>query len=342
MKRLLLLIWILCLIYPTCAQTVEQLNIDVRADGFARVTEKLIFSGQGEHATLELLNNVKEVTVEDELGGLRFNHTNNFLKIFFRDYQETNDSDNIQISYGTHHMTKRVNENWIIEERFHTSGRKTIVKIGFAKGSRIMSINPQNLLRSYVKDGIWIYPQEDEIDFSIAYQYDIGDISTTTSTIPMNNGISLEDPPDDQNVLYGIIIGILFFVILFGVYTLYRQRLLGNRKGTNISIDISDEVVAKPEIIDGNVIYDIKGGSSGLRTVKESILKMLNENELMIIRLLEESTEDEITQAFIQKTTGIPKSSLSDILKHIEKRKIIERRVEGRVKWIKLRTWVFT
>jgi uncharacterized membrane protein len=51
--------------------------------------------------------------------------------------------------------------------------------------------------------------------------------------------------------------------------------------------------------------------------------------------------EDEITQAYIYKTTGIPKSSLSDTIKRLEKRNIVDRRKDGRINWIKIKDWVF-
>ncbi len=74
--------------------------------------------------------------------------------------------------------------------------------------------------------------------------------------------------------------------------------------------------------------------------VKDSIKNMLDENERKIVEILEDSN-DEITQAYIYKSTGIPKSSLSEIMNRLERRNIIERRKDGRIKWIKLKEWVF-
>jgi len=79
---------------------------------------------------------------------------------------------------------------------------------------------------------------------------------------------------------------------------------------------------------------------AGKRAVKESILNVLDESEKAVVELLINS-EDEITQAFIYKSTGIPKSSLSDTIKRLEKRNIIERKKEGRTNWLKLKEWVF-
>lgn len=76
--------------------------------------------------------------------------------------------------------------------------------------------------------------------------------------------------------------------------------------------------------------------ASGPRKLKESIRNVLDEAELKVVDMLLKFDE-EITQAYIYKTTGIPKSSLSDIIKRLEKRNIIERKREGRINWIKLK-----
>ena len=79
--------------------------------------------------------------------------------------------------------------------------------------------------------------------------------------------------------------------------------------------------------------------SSGTK-VKESIKNVLDENERQVVEILEKAA-DEITQAYVYKSTGIPKSSLSDVIKRLERRKIIERKKEGRTNWLKLKDWVF-
>lgn len=77
----------------------------------------------------------------------------------------------------------------------------------------------------------------------------------------------------------------------------------------------------------------------GMR-INPSVLKMLDKTEKEIIKLLAQS-EEEITQAYIYKTLGIPKSSLSDIIRRLEQRDLIKKKKEGRVNWINLREWVF-
>ena len=63
--------------------------------------------------------------------------------------------------------------------------------------------------------------------------------------------------------------------------------------------------------------------------------------ELPLLPPLLEKSDDEITQAYIYKTTGIPKATLSEIMGRLERRNIIKRRKEGRIKWIRLKQWIF-
>jgi uncharacterized membrane protein len=75
--------------------------------------------------------------------------------------------------------------------------------------------------------------------------------------------------------------------------------------------------------------------------INSSVMKMLDTAEKEVIKMLEASPEEEITQAYIYKTLEIPKSSLSDTIKRLEQRDLIEKKKEGRINWIKLKKWVF-
>lgn len=72
--------------------------------------------------------------------------------------------------------------------------------------------------------------------------------------------------------------------------------------------------------------------------INPSIMKLMDENEKKIINILKDG---ETTQANIYKITQIPKATLSDLMRKLEERNLIERRAEGRVKWVKLKDWVF-
>ena len=113
----------------------------------------------------------------------------------------------------------------------------------------------------------------------------------------------------------------------------------------NVSHDVTGEPGADDyamEEIHEKRVMDVSVGKTdvGKRTVKDSILNVLDESEKSVIDLMIKS-EDEITQAYVYKCTGMPKSSLSDTIKRLEKRNIIERKKEGRTNWLKLKEWVF-
>ena len=341
MKRIFIVLIFLFYTTAVSANSIEQIKLDVRADGYTKVTQIMEFIDEGEYTLLKIPNNPKEISVKDSRGELEYTITKiddeDNLKIYFRQFIESDQKEKITIKYGSHLLSRKDEENWKLKNNFETTGRKTIVKITFANGVKILYLNPQNLLRSYVENGIWIYPQDDELNFEITYRYDTS-IMTTTTLIQDNQENESEMPYGNSGLILALVIALTTTLI----YILHKNRLFGILKKSDISVDIANSVIANSQLTDEGVTYQIESKKTGPKNVKESILNLLNENELRIVRLLEQSSEDELTQANIQKTTGIPKSSLSDILKHIEKRKIIDRRVEGRVKWIKLRKWVLT
>ncbi|MFZ2456719.1 MAG: hypothetical protein WAX07_09610 [Candidatus Altiarchaeia archaeon] len=120
----------------------------------------------------------------------------------------------------------------------------------------------------------------------------------------------------------------------------------GNGIIYNVSHDSAPESESgdyvKEDVHNEKRVVDFSVGKTvaGKRALKESILNVLDESERSVVELLLKA-EDEITQAFVYKSTGMPKSSLSDTIKRLEKRNIIERKKEGRTNWLKLKEWVF-
>jgi DNA-binding transcriptional ArsR family regulator len=120
----------------------------------------------------------------------------------------------------------------------------------------------------------------------------------------------------------------------------------GNGLVYNVNHDVAGESKAADYAIVADYkekqVKDVSVGGSAVKSkgVKESILNVLDESERIVVNMLEKA-EDEITQAYVYKSTGIPKSSLSDTIKRLEKRNIIEIKKEGRTNWLKLKEWVF-
>ncbi len=87
------------------------------------------------------------------------------------------------------------------------------------------------------------------------------------------------------------------------------------------------------------IAWEKTGGKEGSRAINPSIMKLMDKNETRIMEILLETGET--TQANIYKITQIPKATLSDLMRKLENRNLIERRAEGRVKWVKIKDWVF-
>jgi uncharacterized membrane protein len=256
----------------------------------------------------------------------------------------------------------------------------TIVKLYTPKKTQITKINlKEDINFSPIGDSeIWFYPQKKE--FNLNFDYVLGSsegpiitrpgATTTllsTTTIP-NGGVDFR--------AYFMPWAVLFLMVL--LFFLYRLKsktgkaeenpaggeLIGDSSppgtltkdadvsepaGNGAVYNVSHDVTGEPgvddyvtEEIHEKRVIDVSVGktASGKRTVKESILNVLDESEKSVINLLIKS-EDETTQAYVYKCTGMPKSSLSDTIKRLEKRNIIERKKEGRTNWLKLKEWVF-
>jgi len=157
------------------------------------------------------------------------------------------------------------------------------------------------LLFSPMENGLILYPGTEVFDFSIEYELS-------------------DNKPDVFELSDFMLIGLVVLVFIVLALFYWVRGVQHKTKAVDDSIVVVDD-------------------SSGPR-VMDSIKNTLDENEGKIIRMLEES-DDEITQAYIYKSTGIPKSTLSEIISRLEKRNIVERRRDGRTNWLKIQKWVF-
>jgi LPXTG-motif cell wall-anchored protein len=256
----------------------------------------------------------------------------------------------------------------------------TIIKLYTPKKTQITKINlKEDINFSPIGDSeIWFYPQKKE--FNLNFDYVLGSkdgpiitrpvVTTTTlstTTIP-NTGVDFRAYFIPWAVL-------LLMVLLFFLYRLKsktgnpekapsegpetdstpREVLIDNKDpvpsgaATDGAIyNVSHDVTGEPgpdDYVNGEIsekqVIDVSVGKTAARkrTIKESILNVLDESEKSVVNLLI-NAEDEITQAYVYKSTGMPKSSLSDTIKRLEKRNIIKRKKEGRTNWLKLQDWV--
>jgi uncharacterized membrane protein len=333
------------LAHATSADSVMDISLRVDGNGFATVEEHYIFESEGDYGMVPQPMNADNLEVYDKAGNLSYEPVDigdmKAIKVNFRRRLEPKRTYEVWLRYGTHYLTTKDADTWTLSMYTATTPHKTILKVAYPEGAKIVTLQPQGILRTYVDEGVWLYPDTSELNFTSTYQHSgVKYIVTTTTTVPESQILPFQF---NVRLFYGVVLGIVVLILTAIVYTLYKNRLLlrGGGRG-HVVINAADDIVGGQKVVEGKVSYNIDANAAprGSRAVKDSIMKMLDENELGIVRLLENSDEDEVTQAYIYKTTGIPKSSLSDILKHMEKRNVIERRSEGRVKWIKLKKWV--
>lgn len=303
---------------------ITEISMNITREGFVSVEESVVVSLNETQASILLLQNIQDLTILDSSGNtLQYDSeifdNKRLVTFYLREPQK--DQSEIRISYGTQHLTSKIANVWRIEFCSTATPRYTIVKINFPGNTRITSLEPNDLFWTPFADSLWLYPQLSNFCFNSTYRYGNGDnliipkpSTTTTTTLP-------SEPLPTDNTPYITVILLVFVVALLSF--IYKKK----------SKKVTIEQESRQEVKDTNP-------EKKERRVNPSIINMLNENEKKIVDMLEKHDE-EITQAYIYKTTGIPKASLSDIMKKLEQRNIIYRKKDGRIKWITLKEWVF-
>ncbi len=255
----------------------------------------------------------------------------------------------------------------------------TIVKLFTPKKTQITKINfSEDIIFSPIGDSeIWFYPQKNE--FHLGFEYTLGSSGGSiitrpgTTTTTLNSSATLPISGVDFRAYFlpwAVLLLLMLFFLLYRLKTRTAKRKKtaahdvlkdsgfagalakdtvsepsGNGLVYNVNHDLAgvskaadyvNEDYAEKKVKDVSMV----GASVKSKGVKESILNVLDESERIVVGMLEKA-EDEITQAYVYKTTGIPKSSLSDTIKRLEKRNILEIKKEGRTNWLKLKEWVF-
>lgn len=226
------------------------------------------------------------------------------------------------IEYISQRMTSKSEGVWKLEFSTPVTASRSIIKIGFPRNSTILNWTPYRF--SPAPDILYIYPDTFYVNFTATYQFKGG-------------GVGSEDDKNSNNLYaYALAFAAFMVVLVYVLLKVLRRKHPETIPAQQPQAEASNEVSA-PE---ASVQED--SGQEGVngRELKESVSKMLEENELKVVDVLR-GFEEEITQAQVYHTTGIPKASLSDIMNRLERRNIVERTREGRVKWVKLKKWVY-
>jgi len=333
MKRLIrhrtgILALILLLIIPTAVAQqgnsslefgiyrINSIDIVLRNNGVVEVEEELVVD---KPEVIILLPETMDLKISDSNGELEYtsNVVNNNQIVGFKPKSHFPSSDGkVWIHYVSNHLTHKSGSVWTLRFSSLATSAHTEVKLIFPRGAKILDLRsdapryPANL-----SSPLSMYPQDNQFSFDCDYEVE-----------------EMEGDSIPVELIVIVIVIIMAAISLVVMVSKGRKKDEGTgtkEQKTAPPKDEKEEQEAPPEATEG------KGG------IKESVLNMLDEREKEIIRVIEGSGEEEITQAYIYKTTGIPKATLSDIMKRLESRNIIESTPEGRTKWIKLKKWVF-
>ena len=295
---------------------VNSIDIELKGNGIVDVTQELVVDKPEARI---LLPKTSELEILDSRGKLEYEsdliYDEQVVTFNPRSYFPESDGK-VWISYTSDHLTHKSGSVWTLMFSSLATSAHTEVEVIFPPGTKILDLRsdapryPANL-----SSPLSMYPQDSQ--FSVDCDYEVEE--TEGGSIPV------------ELIIIAIVI-IMAAISLVVMVSKGRKKDEGTKTKEQKAAtpeDEKEEQEAPPEATEG------KGG------IKESVLNMLDEREKEIIGVIEGSGEDEITQAYIYKTTGIPKASLSDIIKRLESRNIIESTPEGRTKWIKLKKWVF-
>ncbi|MBN2013771.1 MAG: winged helix-turn-helix transcriptional regulator [Candidatus Altiarchaeota archaeon] len=307
---------------------INYINLLVYENGFVDVEVGLEVNNT--IAGILTLGDIRDVVIKDSRGNtLQYDVDPAGGRQLLTFYLRTTDDRNIRLQYKTLDLTSKKGSIWSFNFSTTSTPGQTIVNVRFPEGTDVLSLRPKDILRSSknLTAEMSLYPQTTY--FSFEYDYRIN-----------QRGVVGQD-----NIFYFLAVIALFLLVF--VYSVFRRRRKGVSKERT-----EDGVVGEG----GDVIEVPEGGHEGMevshiedvtlvegaqsRKIKSSVINMLEENERKVLGVIEQA-DDEITQAYIYKTTGIPKATLSDLMKRLEKRNIIERRKEGRTNWIKIQKWVF-
>ncbi len=296
---------------------VNSINIEIKENGVANVREELVVDRPNAKI---LLPKTSKLDISDSSGKLE--HKSDSLPdgqmITFNPRSYFPESDGrLWIVYTSNHLTHKSGSIWTLSFSSLATPAHTVVGLIFPPGAKILNLKPDiPRYPANLSNPLSMYPQDAQFSFDCDYEV---------------NEMESDGIPTGLILVAGGIIIIIFILIILIVVVVSKRGRSGEKiedQGTQSGGEIGTHDTP-PEATED------KG------EIKESVLNMLNERETEIVRVITGSGEKEITQAYIYKTTGIPKATLSDTIKRLESRNILESTPEGRTKWIKLKKWVF-
>lgn len=322
MRKIILILGILILLQFAASQAeiekgiekVNKIDITIETNGIVNIQEELSLSEAS--AIILIPRPVENLLIYDSKGNSLGHELSSFEDSqLLRIYLKSQNEKDVRISYSTQALTRKNASLWTINFYSLTTPGKTIIQVSFPKNSNVTSFRTKDVVYLYppnLKSPIFLYPQEEKTKIEFDYRI-----------IPEKEEAFMET---------ALIVLIIFILLLVLSLFIYREKIK--------SILFREETKEKGKKEGENEIETKKESEKKKRQIKPSVLNMLDENEKRVVLMLQDY-EIEITQAYIYKTLEIPKASLSNIIKRLEGRNLIEKRKDGRINWIKLKDWLF-
>ncbi len=317
---------VVCMLLSALASAdyVSYIHVSIDNTGKVNVKETIALSDEEPpRESIRIPGDAQKLAVYDSLGPLAYTAAQDEFKgLQLTLSQQLRRQEERYVEYTTQQFTSKNEGVWKLDFSLSATAFRTIIKIGFPGNSTILNWTSYRF--SVGPDILYIYPDSDEVNFTATYQFAGG------AQVPA---------PQPARMWWLYVLGLL---IVAGT-GLHLYSIRKRRKQPETGIKLSELEVTHDgnggvvEVAQGEVAEAEEHAS---RELKESVYKMLEENECKVVDVLRRFDE-EITQAQIYHTTGLPKASLSDIMNRLERRNIIERSKEGRVKWVKLKKWVY-
>ena len=304
------------------AYTINNINLVVDEAGTVQVEEKLIvYSGETE-VRLGVPSNHESLKVLS--GGIpldfRVVEAGEGVEVVSPVDTGLARSVGVNVLYTSRQLTGKSGGVWTLSFPARIDPYRTIISVTLPRNTTILDWEPKTRFTP-TADGLFVYPENEE--YNLVLNYVVG-------------GSAGRGVPNSYFYVGS-------FLLLLAVFVIYRRRKASKDVSTDIVISPPPvEVVAEtprtPELGEDSTVEDDAAGVGG--RMKDSVYQMLEENERKIVDVLLSKDED-ITQAQICREAGVPKATLSDLMRRLEKRNVVERERDGRRNWVKLKKWVF-
>ena len=337
-----------CAQEPEFTETIKYIELEINENGVANITQQMELRAIEKvyHADT-IIPKAKNIEVYDIDSGIKLEYgsvdmnDHEIINFYFLEQLNPGEKKNISINYETEFFTNKRGDKWELSLSLNASN-SSMVKVIFPKNVIISFTSSEIVPLTYVEKGRQVLELEsagEEIDFLCEYSFmELPEQITKPIIIPENktnrteqlilaeNETGVNESPANEAGDQGSLKRIAFIVILIMVIILIAAAAYYFKfKKSKAPAEKQKDELKEPE---------------KQRKVNPSIIGLLDENEKSVVELLQ-SNNNEMTQAYIRKTTKIPGSTLSKIMLRLEGRNIIERREEGKTKWVKLKEWTF-